>query len=117
MLTIALLLLLGMMVLVWGTGYKVSLYKVKSEANASTPAKLDTRSSDVAKSGIDSVTADHEAIQAPQLLSLLSFSESESKVARPLSPRTDLVLIPPSFCLSSSLDRRPPPAESRLLPA
>jgi hypothetical protein len=102
------------MVLMWGTGYKASLYKVKSEANASAPAKLCTRSSDVAKSDVDLAIADHEVIQAQLLLALLSFSESESMAARSLSPRSDLVLLPPAFRLTSSLDRRPPPAESRL---
>jgi hypothetical protein len=114
-LAIALPLLLGMMVLVWGTGYKVSLYKVKAEASTSAPAKLCTRSSDIAKSDIDVAIADHGVIQAHILFAVLAFSDSESKIARPLCSRSDLVLIPPSCCLTSSLDRRPPPAASYLL--
>jgi hypothetical protein len=114
-LTIALPLLLGVMVLMWGTGYKVSLYKVKAEANASAPAKLCTRSSDIAKSDVDIAIADHGVIQARILFAVLAFSDSESKITRPLSSRSDLVLVPPSFYSTPSVNRRPPPAASRLL--
>jgi hypothetical protein len=114
-LAIALPLLLGMMVLVWGTGYKVSLYKVKTEANASVPAKLCTRSSDIAKSDADTAIADHGVIQAQILFAMLSFSDSESKIARPISSRTDFVLTPPSFRPTPSVHRRPPPAKPHLL--
>lgn len=54
-LTVGLFLLLGALVVVWGTEYKLSLYKV--EATMQTPAKLCTRSSDTAKSQV------HLAIQ------------------------------------------------------
>lgn len=116
-LAITLPLLLGMMVLAWGTGYKVSLYKVKPEANTSAPVKLCTRSSDVAKSDVDSATSHHEAVQAPLVFALLSFSESEPQTIRALSSRTDFVLVPPSLYLIPSVDRRPPPSELRLLHA
>jgi hypothetical protein len=107
--------LLGIMVLVWGTGYKASLYKVKSEANPSPPAKICTRSSDVAKSVLDIVATDHEDVSARLLFDLLSYPAIEAIPARPRSLRTDLILIPPSLCLTPSVNRRPPPAESRLL--
>jgi hypothetical protein len=116
-LTIALSLLLGMMVLVWGTGYKVSLYKVKSEADASAPAKLCTRSSDIAKSNVDAASADHGVIQTRILFALLSFSSSESKIVPSLSSRIDFVLVPPAFYATPLVNRRPPPEESHLLPA
>jgi hypothetical protein len=114
-LTIALPVLLGMMVFVWGTGYKVSLYNVKSEASASAPAKLCTRSSDIAKSDVDTAVADHGVVQVRILFALLSLSDSESRAAQPLSSRADLVLVPPAFCLPPTLDRRPPPVEFHLL--
>ncbi len=114
-LPVALPLLLGIMVLLWGTGYKVSLYNVKSEAKASAPAKICTRPSDVAKSGLDRVTAEQGVLQAQVLFALLSFADSEFRIIRPVSPRSDLVLTPPAFRSTPSLDRRPPTAEPRLL--
>jgi len=45
-------LLLGLMVLGWGTGYKLSLYRSHA-AHAAAPAKLCTRASDMAKSELD----------------------------------------------------------------
>ena len=45
-------LLLALMVLGWGTGYKLSLYHSHA-TRAATPAKLCTRASDMAKSELD----------------------------------------------------------------
>jgi hypothetical protein len=52
--------LLALSVFVWGTSYKLSLYKIDS-AGSVTPAKLCKLASDKAKSQVDHAIDDHKA--------------------------------------------------------
>jgi hypothetical protein len=56
------------MVFVWGTSYKLSLYKVERE---SSPAKVCTRGSDAAKSALDLAADGRTLAQAPFNLAML----------------------------------------------
>ena len=103
-------LLLGLMVLGWGTGYKLSLYRSHA-AHAAAPAKLCTRASDMAKGELDlaatgTVVEDTTPLWADLVLSGLEpFPSLRREENGPgLVPKAS-----PSR-LSPASYRRPPPA-------
>jgi len=63
-LTVAVLLFTALSVFVWGTSYKLSLYKSATEQGKAPAAKLCTRASDVAKSDVDASV--HQIPVAPE---------------------------------------------------
>jgi hypothetical protein len=103
---------LAFMVFVWGTGYKLSLYKAEHQ---SSPAKLCTRGSDAEKSALDHAAGDSAvpdaALSMAVLFSLLQGTEDYSlnrlrdEAVIDLSPLSRA----PILCL------RPPPDEGRSL--
>ena len=103
---------LACMVFVWGTGYKLSLYKAEHQ---SSPAKLCTRGSDAEKSALDHAAGDstvpHASLSMAVLFSLLQGTENYSlnrlrdEAVIDLSPLSRA----PILCL------RPPPDEGRSL--
>jgi hypothetical protein len=103
-----LFLLLAFMVFAWGTGYKLSLYKSLRE-DGSSPAKLSTRSSDVAQSDLQNATADRGPIEVVSVATALPIP-SAPPCASSLDRIDDGQPINPSpFHPPSALDLRPPP--------
>jgi hypothetical protein len=103
------------MIFAWGTGYKLSLYKVES-APCSAPAKVCTRGSDAARNAIDHAADDPVPAQASLiatvLFSLDSFAEPyaihrlQDEVASDLSPlsRAPILYLRPPPDQANALD-------------
>ena len=70
------------MVFLWGTSYKLSLYKVE-HATSSAPAKVCTRGSDAAKSVADQAADGPQVAQAALLVAAL-FSLDEAAATYPM---------------------------------
>lgn len=102
--------MLALMVLGWGTGYKLSLYHVHP-SSATTPAKLCTRASDTAKSDLDraatgTVVEPTTPLWAALVVSDLGFFPSlrrEEEGFDPVPKTSSSRFNPASY-------RRPPPA-------
>lgn len=102
------------MVFVWGTSYKLSLYKVEHAAT-SAPAKVCTRGSDAARSAVDQAAdGPHVGPTALFVEAILSLDEPartypmegrRGEAARDLSPLRGAPI----------LYLRPPPYEGHLL--
>lgn len=108
-LTAVLPLLLGLMVLAWGTGYKLSLYHAQAKIDSAPTAKLCTRSSDVARSGVEAALIPAVPTQAMLLLSLLPVAQPDSRFSELRAGEAKLSKpSPPPF--SSNLYLRPPPS-------
>jgi hypothetical protein len=109
-----LFLLLAMTVFCWGTQYKLSLYH-PSEAIHTTPAKLCTRASEIAKDDL------HLAFQVsavdPVLLNWTELFVSVSEPAPSIGcdERSELPIKTCSCQSSPSLYDRPPPVLLRLV--
>jgi hypothetical protein len=101
----SLYLLLALLVFMWGTGYKLSLYRPPDNR---VPAKLCTRASDVAKSAVDDAANGGETHSEVLLLTLspvpvapllLSFRRDRqdglTKNSSPFRWTPDLYLRPP----------------------
>jgi hypothetical protein len=101
---------LAIMVFAWGTGYKVSLYKVTHNG---APAKVCTRGSDAAKIALDHAADGHASLLAASLpvfvflfdqdRTSLSLHEHWLGLAANVSPLRS----------APTLHLRPPPAELR----
>jgi hypothetical protein len=108
-------LVLAFMIFAWGTGYKLSLYKVES-APCSAPAKVCTRGSDAARIAVDHAAGDPAPAQAPSLaavlISLDSFAEPyaihrlQDEVVDDLSPlsRAPILYLRPPPDQANALD-------------
>ena len=98
------------MIFVWGTGYKLSLYKVES-GTSSAPAKVCTRGSDAAKSAADHAADRRMVAQKPLLLlALFSLDQGyETYRANPL--REEVVSDLSPLSRAPILYLRPPPGE------
>lgn len=102
------LLLLAFMVFAWGTGYKLSLYKSAAQRETA-PAKLCTRSSDVARSALFDATEGHGAVAFISLLTPLFAPPRVSLDWRSRSVEDGQAANPSPFHPSAELDLRPPP--------
>jgi hypothetical protein len=103
-----LFLLLAFSVFVWGTSYKLSLYKDNSPGSL-TPAKLCKLKSDQAKSEVDHVIDGRRALTVVFLLALFPPSKDlASRVSRRMSIR-DLRLSFSPLRVAPVLHLRPPP--------
>jgi hypothetical protein len=101
-------LLLALMVFVWGTGYKLSLYKPASK-NGTAPAKLCTRDSDAARSAVLDATEGHRAITLVVVLTPLIAPATVSLDTHSRSVEDGQALNPSPFRPPAALDLRPPP--------
>jgi hypothetical protein len=103
---------LALMVFVWGTGYRLSLYKAEHQTS---PAKLCTRGSDAAKDALDHVAVDGAAAHAPLSMAVLFFllQVTEDHPTNRLSDEAVTDLSPLSR--APILYLRPPPDERRSL--
>ncbi len=101
-------LLLAFMVFVWGTGYKLSLYKSLRE-DGSTPAKLSTRTSDVAQSELQDATADPRPIKIVSVATPLPIPSAKQRTSSRDGIEDGQPINPTPFHPPSALDLRPPP--------
>jgi hypothetical protein len=102
------------MVIVWGTSYKVSLYKV-AHATSSAPAKVCTRGSDAAKSAVDHAADGLHMAQIPLLVAAL-FSLDQAAETYPIHRRREETASELSpLHRAPILYLRPPPYEGRFL--
>jgi hypothetical protein len=102
------------MIFAWGTGYKLSLYKVDAAAY-SAPAKVCTRGSDAAKSAIDHAADRPNAIQIPVLVAALFTIDNAVETDARGSRRQDPVIDRSPLNRAPILYLRPPPREGSLL--
>jgi hypothetical protein len=102
------LLLLAFMVFVWGTGYKLSLYKTTPK-NEAAPAKLCTRASDVARSAVVDATEGHRTVAFVSLPALLFAPPTVPLDWRSSSVDDGQATNPSPFHPPAALDLRPPP--------
>jgi hypothetical protein len=106
----SLYLLLALLVFMWGTGYKLSLYRPPDNR---VPAKLCTRSSDVAKSAVDDAANGGEPHPETLLLTLAPVPVATLLLRR---DRQDSFTKNPSpFRWTPSLYLRPPPEQVRAI--
>jgi hypothetical protein len=102
------------MVFVWGTSYKLSLYKVE-RATTSAPAKVCTRGSDAARSAVDQA-ADGPQVGQTALLVAALFDFDETAETYPLDRRREEAVHDLSpLRRAPILYLRPPPYEGHLL--
>jgi hypothetical protein len=100
------------MVFVWGTGYKLSLYKAEPQ---SSPAKLCTRGSDAVKHAFDHA-ADGDAITHAPLIVAVLFSPLQGDGNGSEDRLRDAAIIDRSpLSQAPILYLRPPPDEGRSL--
>jgi len=101
-------LLLALLVFAWGTGYKLSLYKALRE-DGSTPAKLCTRISDMAKSALLDSTEDHRVRTLHSFVAPLCAPAIASHDWTRRSMEDGQAVNPSPFHPPAALDLRPPP--------
>lgn len=102
------------MIFAWGTGYKLSLYKLEAAAY-SAPAKVCTRGSDAAKSAVDHAAGGHTVVPIPVIVAAL-FSLDEAPETYPIGPQHQEAAIDLSpLSRAPILYLRPPPNKGRLL--
>jgi hypothetical protein len=104
--------LLALLVLGWGTGYKLSLYKTHITHDSAPAAKLCTRSSDVAKSDLD--RAANSPNFEPVALKTVPISIAQPSPPFRRSERDDSLQRPSLFHSAPALYLRPPPYLSRV---
>ena len=109
-------LLLGFMVLGWGTGYKLSLYRSQAAHDSSPTAKLCTRGSDAAKSDVDDAATGWTVEDTASLLSVVSIPMMMASAPVHRSERNEISGNPSPFRATPALFLRPPPAELRVVP-
>jgi len=106
--TVTLLIMMGFFVITWGTLYKCSLYKSQSTQRQTPEAKLCTRASDSAKSGVDSASS--RKAFAP----VLFLASLEMLLCLPEVQPTPVIETPPppvvALRQSPPVFRRPPPS-------
>jgi len=96
------------MIFAWGTGYKVSLYKVEN-GTATAPAKVCTRGSDAAKSALDHA-ADGPMVAQSFLHVAVLLSLDQGAEEHPVDQRSDDVVSDLSpLSRAPILYLRPPP--------
>jgi hypothetical protein len=96
------------MIFAWGTGYKLSLYKVES-GTSSAPAKVCTRGSDAAKSALDHAADGPTVAQRPLCVAVL-ISLDQGVEEHPVDQRSDDVVSDLSpLSRAPILYLRPPP--------
>ena len=102
--------MLALLVLGWGTGYKLSLYNTQANHDGTPTAKLSTSASDAAKSGMDDAAAGHSVEQAA---SIVAFFVIPTMVIPPQrrGERDNLAQNLSPFRFTPPLFLRPPPAE------
>ena len=101
---------LAIMVFVWGTSYKLSLYNPGHE---SSPVKLCMRGSDVAKSALGHAAGAHTLAQMPPHIVAL-FSHPQGTEVRSLDrPSDEAVSDLSPLSQAPILHLRPPPGERR----
>jgi hypothetical protein len=103
---------LSLMVFVWGTTYKLSLYKAE---RALSPAKLCTRGSDAAKNALEQATDGRIVARAPIRITWvinLLVCNGDSRFARLRDQEAGTPLL---LRLFPRLYLRPPPDEQRYL--
>ena len=102
------------MVFVWGTSYKLSLYRVEG-ATSSAPAKVCTRGSDAAKIAVDHAADGPPMAQIPLLVAAL-FSLDQAAETSPIDRRREEAASDLSpLRRAPILYLRPPPYEGRFL--
>jgi hypothetical protein len=102
------------MVFVWGTSYKLSLYKVE-HATTSAPAKVCTRGSDAARSAVEQA-ADGPQVGQTALLVAALYSFDQTAETYPLHARREEAVRDLSpLRRAPILYLRPPPYEGHLL--
>jgi hypothetical protein len=99
------------MVFLWGTGYKLSLYKAPSK-DGTAPAKLCTRSSDEAKSAVSDAVEGYQPIDLLPLATLLFTVAAVCRSFDPSDIEDGQELNPSPFHPPSALAFRPPPSQS-----
>jgi hypothetical protein len=109
-LTVGLFLVLGALVVLWGTEYKLSLYK--AEPTMQTPAKLCTRSSDTARSQVHlAIRPAETAAPLPDTITVSVDADRHGAEAVALATPVD-VSLPSSPREAPQVAFRPPPSVS-----
>jgi len=101
-------LLLALMVFVWGTCYKLSLYKAPLK-DGTAPAKLCTRASDAARSALLDAAAGGHALTLVSLATLFLAAAVTSPYLRARRVEDGQAMNPSPFHSPAALDLRPPP--------
>jgi hypothetical protein len=101
---------LAVAIFVWGTGYKLSLYKVE-RGTSSAPAKVCTRGSDAAKTAVEHAN-DHPDVAEIPVFSAALFALDQGDDSRPMDlPRDEVVSDLSPLSRAPILYLRPPPDE------
>jgi predicted small lipoprotein YifL len=108
----SLYLLLALLVFMWGTGYKLSLYRPPDNR---VPAKLCTRSSDAAKSAVDDAAHGGETHLEPPLLTLAPVPVATLPVLLRRDRQDSSTKNASPFRWTPDLYLRPPPAQPRAI--
>jgi hypothetical protein len=105
---------LALMIFAWGTGYKLSLYKVVG-GPCSAPAKVCTRGSDAAKSAATHLADGQDVAQTPVLVASL-YSLDERAGSYPVDrQRGEAAMDLSPLRRAPILNLRPPPSQGRPL--
>jgi hypothetical protein len=102
---------LALMVFLWGTGYKLSLYRPPDNR---VPAKLCTRASDAAKSAVDHAADGSKMQPETLLLTRVSMPETVPQGLLRRDGHDDLAQNLSPLRSTPNLHLRPPPAELRV---
>lgn len=104
-------LLLALLVFAWGTSYKLSLYKALRERDGATPAKLCTRVSDTARSGLIDASEGHRAMALVARWMPLFAPAMASPDSYRRRMEDGQSMNPSPFRPPAALDLRPPPMQ------
>jgi hypothetical protein len=102
--------LLALLVFMWGTGYKLSLYRPPDNR---VPAKLCTRASDAAKSAVDGAANGGETHPETLLLTLAPVPAATSPLLLRRDRQDSLAKNYSPFRWTPDLYLRPPPTQLR----
>jgi len=102
--------LLALLVFMWGTGYKLSLYRPPDNR---VPAKLCTRASDAAKSAVDDAANGGETHPETLLLTLAPVPAATSPLLLRRDRQDSLAKNYSPFRWTPDLYLRPPPTQLR----
>ena len=106
----SLFLLLALLVFLWGTGYKLSLYRPPDNR---VPAKLCTLSSDAAKDAVDGAANGGDTHPETLLLTLTQVRVAPLTLLLRRGAQDDLRKNSPPFHWTPALYLRPPPGQVR----
>jgi hypothetical protein len=104
--------LLALLVFMWGTGYKLSLYRPPDNR---VPAKLCTRASDVAKSAVDDAANGGETHLETPLLTIAPVPVGTFPLLLRRNRQDSLARNSSTFAWPPYLYLRPPPEQVRAI--